>query len=204
MGKLVIVPTPKGETDMTGTSDTSTESQHPDSDPVDRMEELFERQGFARTSVDDLREVADVSLRTLYRRYGSREQMIVTVLRNRAEKYLAHLAGSNNSRELFTRTTEWTAGTAFLGCLFLRARADHPGHAGIEQAIMDYYTALHSRLGVIARADGIDGCVDELFLLHEGLLAAAAAVGPQAALESTLQVVDRLVAGNDPADAACG
>jgi AcrR family transcriptional regulator len=170
---------------------------------VDRMDALFEQQGFAATSVDDLRDAAGVSLRTLYRRYGSREQMIVAVLRNRAEKYLAHLAGSGGVRQLFERTEQWMKMShSQLGCLFLRARADHPGHPAIEQATADYHTALHSRLTAAAEADGLDdAAVKELFVLHEGLIAAVPAVGVDAAVRATRSALERLLLPTDPSKA---
>lgn len=175
--------------------DTLAPQRDPGADsPIARMEELFERRGFASTSVDELRDAAGVSLRTLYRHYGSREQMIIAALRNRAERYLAFLAGSAGVRELFDRVGSWLDHGQPLGCLFLRARADHPDELAVEQAVSTYHTALHSRLSAAAHADGLpDEAVDELFVLHEGLIAAAAALGAPAAMEATTAALDRLL-----------
>jgi AcrR family transcriptional regulator len=164
-------------------------------DVIGRMEDLFDRRGFADTSVDELREAAGVSLRTLYRRYGSRERMVVAVLHNRAERYLAHLAGSSDVRGLFARTGSWLERGQPLGCLFLRARADHPDDPAVEQAVVNFHTALHSRLSTVASADNLPGeAVAELFVLHEGLIAAAPAVGVSTAIEATAAALDRLLA----------
>lgn len=161
---------------------------------IGRMEDVFERRGFADTSVDQLRDAAGVSLRTLYRRYGSREQMVVAVLRSRAERYLAHLAGSPDVRTLFARTGSWLEQGQPLGCLFLRARADHPDDPAVEHAVTNFHTALHSRLSAAARADGLgEAAVAELFVLHEGPIAAAPAVGLPAALAAVEAALDRLL-----------
>lgn len=162
---------------------------------IGRMEDLFEKRGFAGTSVDELRDAAGVSLRTLYRRYGSREQMVVAVLRNRAERYLGHLAGAADVRELFERTSQWLQLGQPLGCLFLRARADHPDDPAVEEAVVSYHTALHSRLSAVARADGLpEEAVAELVVLHEGVIAAAPAVGATAATAAIQAALDRLLA----------
>jgi AcrR family transcriptional regulator len=176
---------------MTGTTDVDRD----DETLVDRMDQLFEQRGFANTSVDDLRDAAGVSLRTLYRRYGSREQMVVAVLRNRAEKYLAHLTGSAGVDELFARVASWASGSTPLGCLFLRARADHPGDPAVEHEVQDYHRRLRAILTATAAADGLgDEVVDELFVLHEGLFAASPAVGGQAALAATRRALAHVTA----------
>lgn len=161
---------------------------------LDRMDALIEAKGFAGTSVDDLRAAADVSLRTLYRRYGSREQMIVAVLRNRAEKYLGHLAGASGGHELVDRVEAWMGEARALGCLFLRARADHPDEPLIEDAVVEYHTGLYSRLRAVARAEGLEEAgTDELLIVHEGLLASAPIVGTDRACQAAHSAVDRIL-----------
>jgi AcrR family transcriptional regulator len=195
------LPTATRQERLISMSQRNPTSDHIDA-AVDRMDALIEAHGFAGTSVDDLRAAADVSLRTLYRRYGSREQMIVAVLRNRAEKYLAHLAGTTGAHELIDRTRAWMDDARVLGCLFLRARADHPDDPHIEEAVVDYHTALHSRLRVIAEAEGLgENGADLLFIAHEGLLAGAPVLGADAACRAAHAAVAGMLQATSAAPA---
>ena len=53
------------------------------------LERAFAARGFAEPSVEDLRDAAGVSLRTLYKYTPSRAEMVLAALENRQQRYLA-------------------------------------------------------------------------------------------------------------------
>lgn len=161
---------------------------------LERMEALLDERGFAETSVDDLRDAARISLRTLYRRYGSRDGLVLAAIRSRADRYLNHLAGAEGVRQLFDRVGAWCGQGEPHGCLLLRARADHPDDVAVRRAVADYHDRLRALIAEAVEADGLHpDVVDEIFVLHEGLLAAAPVVGSPAALGIVQTTLDRLL-----------
>ena len=55
------------------------------------LERAFANRGFAEPSVEDLRDAAGVSLRTLYKYTPSRAEMVLAALENRHQRYLARV-----------------------------------------------------------------------------------------------------------------
>ena len=59
------------------------------------LERAFARHGFAGPSVDDLRDAAGVSLRTLYRYVPSRAEMVLAALEHRHQRCLTRIFGES-------------------------------------------------------------------------------------------------------------
>ena len=55
------------------------------------LEKAFSQYGFAEPSVPQLKNACEVSLRTLYKYYPSKEAMIVAALEHRHQRYLSFL-----------------------------------------------------------------------------------------------------------------
>lgn len=91
--------------------------------------ELFERQGFNATGVDQLAAASGVTKRTLYKQFGSKEGLIEEVLKKhhhemmeqtRAEA-LAKRAGSQaRLMTCFERYRTWFSNKNFSGCIFIK------------------------------------------------------------------------------------
>lgn len=148
-----------------------------------RLERSFTKRGFAAPGVAELRKAADVSLRTLYRYYPSREDMVIGALEHRHGRYLAFLAedapppGEAAIRHLFARLRDWMAALEAPTCLFLSALSAHPENAAIRKIV-----ARHKRetRKLLAAQAGRPDLADGLFLLHEGATAAWPVLGAQA------------------------
>ena len=60
-------------------------------DILNTAERLFDRQGFHATGVDQIVREANVTPRTLYRHFASKEQLILDVLAHRESRFLHKL-----------------------------------------------------------------------------------------------------------------
>lgn len=160
-----------------------------------RLEGCFVERGFVEPGVDALRDAADVSLRTLYKYFPSRDAMVVGALEHRHDRYLSFIeggapaAGSASVEYVFGRIETWMKGECGTGCLFLNALAAHPFKREIRDVVTRQKDATRLLLG---RCSGRPELADALFLLHEGATAAWPLMGGEAirtAKESALSLL---------------
>jgi Bacterial regulatory proteins, tetR family. len=139
---------------------------------ADGLERAFAMQGFAAPSVEDLRDAAGVSLRTLYKYAPSRDAMIRMALEHRHQRYLAHVFGSASSSshqslgETLDRVANWMQTEASHGCLFHAAVASAPGDQKLRQ-LLEAHKSEVSQLAV-ANA-GCDISPNDVMVIIEGL-----------------------------------
>lgn len=189
------------------------------SDPlVRRCELVFEAHGFHGASMDDLVQAAGVSSRTLYKRHGSKQRLILAVLREREDRFFASLA-DGGVEALFDGLASWVEREGGRGCMFLRAL----GEFGEEDGpVFERVNAYHARLrGEIAariarqgagmpdvRAEGraispdalddVDpALVERILILFEGAAAVGAYRGPEAARLAGRAASELLAAGRN-------
>ncbi|URN10983.1 TetR/AcrR family transcriptional regulator [Streptomyces radiopugnans] len=152
---------------------------------LDAATRLFYERGIHAVGVDLIATEAGVTKKTLYDRFGSKEQIVVEYLADRDERWRAFLterldaAGSDpRARVLavFDATEAWAAELSPRGCGMVNAHAEisdpgHPAHpviTGQKQWMLTLFTLLATdiapaRAGDLART---------LMLLHEGALVA--------------------------------
>ena len=166
-----------------------------------RLESTFAREGFAAPGVAALREAAQVTIRTLYRHFPSREAMVVGALRHRHDRYLerlSHISGEASERgavlAVFNAVAAWMTDETPSGCLFAQAQAAHPDSAAISAEVARYRDAVRGVLVArvaSARPDLEDAervaLADGLFLVHEGQVQASPVLGARAALDLALR-----------------
>ncbi len=162
------------------------------------LERAFATQGFASPSVEDLRDAAGVSLRTLYKYAPSRDVMIRMALEHRHQRYLVHVFGSASvspQQSLGTtldRVANWMQTEASHGCLFHAAVASAPGDQKLRQ-LLETHKLEVSQLAV-ARA-GTDISASDVMLIIEGLTQAWSLSG-EAALTSAKRLAKMAEAGS--------
>ncbi|WP_245595810.1 TetR/AcrR family transcriptional regulator [Marinomonas ushuaiensis] len=147
------------------------------------LELAFSQYGFAEPNVDKLKTACNVSLRTLYKHYPSKEAMVVAALEYRHQRYLAYLEnglsneGEQNLSTIFQRLEVWMTDNAPHGCLSMNAIAAFPDNAMIDQAVKEHKESVHQFLAAKShRAD----LANILFLLHEGVSSAWPILGTEA------------------------
>lgn len=159
------------------------------------LERSFASLGFAEQGVEALRGQADVSLRTLYKHFPSREAMIIGALQHRDAAYAEWLAGGPTDGAAhvlhpLVRLGDWLGEVANTGCLFLNAWAEYPDSAAIAAVVKDHKARLanefHLRLAHVAPKQDTGHLAETLFLLHEGMTQAARLQGREIAYEAAM------------------
>ena len=160
------------------------------------LERSFSEQGFAEQGVEALRAEADVSLRTLYKHFPSREAMIVGALEHRDRTYSQWIAGGPEAgidHVLYplVRLGDWLNQVANTGCLFLNALAEYPDSIAIQAVVKDHKARLANefrvRLDRVAPGRQTAHIAETLFLLHEGMTQAARLQGRERAIEAAMR-----------------
>ncbi|WP_144208264.1 TetR/AcrR family transcriptional regulator [Shewanella donghaensis] len=151
------------------------------------LEEAFSLYGFAEPSVSKLRTACNVSLRTLYKHYPSKEVMIVAALQYRHQRYLSFLlydapsCGAAAVLYIFDRLEQWMKEYAPHGCLSMNAIAAFPDNAFIGSAVKQHKIEVEQFLGQQSQRDDLSTA---LFLLHEGVSSAWPILGHQAVMSA--------------------
>lgn len=136
------------------------------------LEQAFAANGFARPSVEDLRDAAGVSLRTLYKYAPSRDDMVHAALDHRHRRYMAIVFdGLPDERgqvlpAIVDRIAGWMASEASHGCLFHAAVAAAPHDARLRAMLARHKAEVARRA---AEAAGLPGREVDLTLIFDGL-----------------------------------
>ncbi|WP_087016396.1 TetR/AcrR family transcriptional regulator [Thaumasiovibrio subtropicus] len=158
------------------------------------LEVAFAQYGFAEPSVSQLKTACKVSLRTLYKHYPSKEEMIVGALNHRHQRYLAFLAhqcpqdGLEAILHIFDQLAVWMAEAAPNGCMSMNALAAFPDNPLVREAVASHKLAVRDFL-----AQRYPHRDDEntLFVLHEGISNSWPIIG-QAAVDAAKNTLIRL------------
>ncbi|RZL72613.1 MAG: TetR/AcrR family transcriptional regulator [Rhodococcus sp. (in: high G+C Gram-positive bacteria)] len=146
---------------------------------------LFYERGIHAVGVDLIAAEAGVTKKTLYDRFGSKEQIVVEYLADRDERWRAfladHLDAVGDSPEqrlhaIFDASQQWTAENSAKGCSMVNAHAEisdpsHPAYAviiGQKQWMLELFTGV-CRDASVHEPEALARTV---MLLHEGALVA--------------------------------
>ncbi|MGW7280215.1 TetR/AcrR family transcriptional regulator [Streptomyces sp. NPDC054844] len=150
-------------------------------------ERLFYEHGIHAVGVDLIAAEAGVTKKTLYDRFGSKEQIVVEYLAGRDERWRELLAGRLEAASgqppaarvlaVFEASRAWAAEYGARGCSMINAHAEisdpaHPAYpviTGQKRWMLDLFTRLARETGA-AGAAGADRLARSLMLLHEGAL----------------------------------
>ncbi|WOT34022.1 TetR/AcrR family transcriptional regulator [Streptomyces coeruleorubidus] len=146
---------------------------------------LFYERGIHAVGVDLIAAEAGVTKKTLYDRFGSKEQIVVEYLADRDERWRAFLAERLDAAgpepgervlEVFDASRAWAAELSPKGCSMVNAHAEisdpaHPAHLVITGQ-KQWMLALFTRLASDIDPEGAEALARALMLLHEGALVA--------------------------------
>ena len=149
---------------------------------VDAAEELFYEHGITAVGVDLIAEHSGVTKRTLYNRFGSKENVVAAYLAERDRRWRsavrAAVDASGSAEEAVTAPFEalrsWTSAYT-RGCAFLNALAElpdprHPGHR-VAAGQKRWLRGLFEELAAAAGCPEPAALATRLFVLHEGAVA---------------------------------
>ena len=150
---------------------------------LDTAERLFYAQGIQRVGVDAVVAAAGISKRTLYKHFGSREQLVAAYLQRRGARHPEQPKAGEELNEIlgvFRRLERWFGSKDFRGCPFSNAIAELGGEAD--------HPALAVALDVKARNTAwFEVRLNALGAAHPGLLATQLSVLVEGAVAIAVQ-----------------
>jgi AcrR family transcriptional regulator len=168
---------------------------------------MFCETGFHAVSVDAILEEAGVARMTLYKNFGSKEDLIVATLKREDRMFRQWLvsaveAQSNHSQDrilgLFDALHDRFASEGYYGCAFIRASVEYPTPAHpIHRAAREHKEMIRSYLrGLAAEVEGADPLTlsEQLYLLFEGAITASQLHGEPWPAEYARQAAEKLLA----------
>src|SRR5262249_31599753 len=168
---------------------------------------MFCEMGFHAVSVDAIIEEADVARMTLYKNFGSKEDLIVATLKREDRMFRQWLASAVEAQSyrsgdrilgLFHALHDRFASEGYYGCAFIRASIEYPatGHP-IHRVAREHKEMIRSYLrGLAAEIEGSDPIPlsEQLYLLFEGAITASQLHGEPWPAEYARQATERLLA----------
>jgi len=168
---------------------------------------MFCETGFHAVSVDTILEEAGVARMTLYKNFGSKEDLIVATLKREDRMFRQWLvsaveAQSNHSEDrilgLFHALHDRFASEGYYGCAFIRASIEYPvpGHP-VHRAAREHKEMIRSYLrGLAAEVEGADPMMlsEQLYLLFEGAITASQLHGEPWPAEYAREAAKKLLA----------
>ncbi|MFE7462370.1 TetR/AcrR family transcriptional regulator [Nocardiopsis terrae] len=172
---------------------------------LDVATDLFYTRGINTVGMELVAERAGVTKKTIYDRFGSKQQLVVAYLRARDARWRdfldARLAPEAGPRARIGATFEaldaWMGAENPRGCAMVNAYAElsdpeHPGRAVAEEQkrwLRGLYTALARESG----ATGPETLADALTMLHEGAVVARNVTGVTDAARTARTAADTLL-----------
>jgi AcrR family transcriptional regulator len=152
---------------------------------LDAASELFYKRGIHAVGVDTIAEVAGVTKKTLYDRFGSKEALVVAYLQNRDARWRAHLEahlatvtepGVARVLAVFDAAESWSGQHSSKGCSAINARAEigdgHDGHPVFPEVarqkawLLDLFATLSADAGL----NDPETTATRMMLLYEGAI----------------------------------
>ncbi|GAA4935418.1 TetR/AcrR family transcriptional regulator [Streptomonospora halophila] len=170
---------------------------------LDAAGSLFYRDGINAVGVALVADTAGVTKKTLYDRFGSKDELVVRYLRRRHEDWWAHLeerlaaAPAPRTPALMDAYLSHPRLEVERGCAFINAAAElPPGHAGWD-VIREHKRAVRTRLADLIAEDapGADAedLAEHVFLLLEGAIAHCGIDGGEARMRTARDLATRLL-----------
>jgi AcrR family transcriptional regulator len=173
--------------------------------------DLFARNGVQAVGVDAIIERSGVARQTLYRHFGSKQELVLAFLERREEVWTyGWLAAEVKRREreprprllaIFDVFDEWFRSPEFEGCSFINVMLEHPdADHPLHQAAAEYLARIRSFLQDLAADAGIADPASfarEWHILMKGSIVAAGEGDVDAALRA--QHIGRVLLSQAPA-----
>lgn len=147
--------------------------------------DLFQTRGINSTGVDTIVAVAGTTKMTLYKYFGSKELLILEVLKQGHQDFQTWLSNklsantkqpSEKLKKLFDYIEEWVSSPNFQGVGFIKASAEFPQEDNpVHQLSSEQSRQFRQYISLLANEAGIqdaDGLALQLSLLFEGAVQA--------------------------------
>ena len=168
---------------------------------------LFNQYGYRATGIDQVIEASGVAKTTMYRHFGSKEELIVAVLnrideefRNRLRDFVDSAARHPRDRLIasFDFLGDWFVARDFYGCPFVNAAGEYSdrGSPVFHAAVLHkrLMVAYFEELAHAAQFAEPKRIAEEINLLHEGAIAVAHVTGDANVARTAKGAAARLLA----------
>lgn len=167
---------------------------------------LFYKQGFSRVSVDAIADLAEVTKRTVYYHFKSKDEIVTAVMEVQHRHLLAQYQtwlepNTNTPREivigLFAKLKDWSGSSDWLGSGFSRVSAEladmrgHPARLAASRHKKAIEIWLADRLKAAGVTDA-DLLAREIMILIEGSMGLALIHGETGYIDAAMQAAERL------------
>ncbi len=150
---------------------------------LDVATDLFQTRGINSTGVDTIVAVAGTTKMTLYKHFGSKEDLILEVLKSGHQDFLSWIAEKLSAKKpnekifrLFDSIEEWVNNPNFRGVGFIKASAEFPNEENAVHQLSSAQSRQFKQLiAGLAREAGVkeaDNLALQLSLLFEGAVQA--------------------------------
>lgn len=145
--------------------------------------DLFQTRGINSTGVDTIVAVAGTTKMTLYKHFGSKEDLILEVLKSGHQDFIAWITNQLDTKKsqekiyyLFDFIDEWVSNPNFRGMGFIKASAEFPSEQNavhqLSSAQSRQFKQLISGLAIEAQIKDADSLSLQLSILFEGAIQA--------------------------------
>ncbi len=168
---------------------------------------LFYERGIAAVGMDAIRDRAGVSMKSLYREFGSKDALVHAYLARRDEEWMAWLASrAGDPRRgprrrllaLFGALDSWFASPGFAGCAFINAFGEAAGEGAVAERATAHKERLQLLVGELAaqldRARAPE-LTEQLMLLIEGAIVRASVGRRGDAARTARRLAEAVLAG---------
>jgi AcrR family transcriptional regulator len=171
---------------------------------------LFRQKGYARVSMDEIADGTDVTKRTLYYHFESKDALLAAVLENQHQLALAafrtfgdQLSGSAIEivDAMFKDLAVWADTPRWAGSGFTRLvveLADLPGHPA-RRIARQHKALLEEQFAALLRRSGVRdarACAREIWLLSEGAISLMLVHGDKRYAAAAARAAKKLLANN--------
>ena len=153
---------------------------------IDVAAEIFNRTGYHAAGIDHVIEEAGIAKTTLYRHFGSKDDLIVAVLKKIDAQFREEMRafvgrGSRSPRQRLLATfdylADWFRRKTFYGCPFMAAAGEYsePTSPIFQQTVLHkrLVMAYFEELARVAQLSDAEKVAEQIQLLHEGATAMA-------------------------------
>lgn len=171
---------------MTPMSTQDTASLSAEMRLLDAARKLFCRDGIHTTGVARVIDEASVARRTLYERYGSKENLLRAVFEREASMWYywfdvvlpdRHSGAGEQLLGLFDILHDWFSSEDFYGCIFINAVAEHDKTTGwVREIALAHLACVNARILALVRKTGVKQpreVTDQLSMLIDGAIVSA-------------------------------
>jgi AcrR family transcriptional regulator len=162
------------------------DARSPETRLLNTARQLFCRDGIHATGIARVLSEANVARRTLYERFGSKENLLRAVFEREADMwfYWFDVVLPNRFTQpverilgLFDLLRDWFASDEFYGCIFINAVAEHDKTSSWVRGLAEAHLAkVHGRIMHLTTAAGVNDpaiTADQISMLIDGAIVTA-------------------------------